>query len=438
MPTGEVLNDVTGVRPLRAYWPWLLVIALLSTLPYWRSLGLPPIEDDYLQIWLGQIYGAPSQWGALLADPLYRCRATSIVLTRLTEELFGNTQFVFNLQSVILHAINAVLVAALGRWRVIGYKISIPAAFFWGLSERHHEAVIWYSALPEQLVFTFVLLATICWLEWWESGSKRAYAGACLAYGLALASKESGVVFCGLALLPLLADWRPWRRMAWAVAPFGAAAAGYFLLNYLAKANHLHWNDGTFRLGWHFIPVMLNSTVRVFWIWGLAGFVLLYFLRERVSRGVLLMGLAWILICLLPYAFIEYMPRVPSRHVYLAMAGRALILAVALQAVSQYRRWAAIGAFAFLLSNTGYVTLYKHGQFVARAQVMEDFLEKARQTPAEAYAVECFPRAPELAPLALQQRLGVDPKKVSARRDGDCTELTVKPADPTRPAVVLH
>lgn len=420
------MNVVTGIREVRHAWAWLAAIALLATVPYWRSLSLPPIEDDYIQVWLGRIYGAPDQWAALLADPLYRCRATSIVLTRLADDYFGNSPWAYDFQSLFFHGVNAILVALLGGWKVIGYRLSIAAAFFWGLSERLHEAVIWYAALPEQLVFFFTLIAFLCWIEWWQEGSKKAYAGAMAAFVLALLSKESAVVFCGLALLPLLAAWRRWREMLLPLAPFVVISAVYFALNVFAKSEHLHWNDGTFRLGWHFIPVILNSSARIFWIWGGLALIVLAFARKQVNWVVVGIAAAWMLITLLPYSFVGYMPRVPSRHVYFAMVGRALILAMALMVVWHYRRVTAMLAILFLIWNTAYVSVYKQGQFEARANVTEKLVEEASKLKGAAFEVECFPHAPELAEFALSQRLGVDLQKVKARRDGNCQAMTIR------------
>jgi len=53
----------------------------LSMLAYSRSVQLPFIADDYAQIQLARDDGPASGWGALAADALYRCRATSLVLT---------------------------------------------------------------------------------------------------------------------------------------------------------------------------------------------------------------------------------------------------------------------------------------------------------------------------------------------------------------------
>jgi hypothetical protein len=53
-------------------------------------------------------------------DPLYRCRATSLVITYWTERLFGLNALAFNASSLLLHILNTWLVLALGRWKVVG------------------------------------------------------------------------------------------------------------------------------------------------------------------------------------------------------------------------------------------------------------------------------------------------------------------------------
>jgi hypothetical protein len=281
--------------------------------------------------------------------------------------------------------------------------------------------------LPEQLVFSFTVVSFLAWVEWWQTGKRWAYAAVAVGFILALLSKESAVVFCALALLPLAGEPGQWRRAAIWVAPFVLLSAVYFLLNYWAKANHLHWNDGTFVLGLHFVPVVLNSMARIIWIWGAIGFVFLWWGRKRVSARVLAIGGLWILICLLPYSFVNYMPRVPSRHTYLAMVGLAILLSAALGSFSRQRVLTTVLGIAFLVTNGAYVAIAKHPQFVARAEKTEELIRLAREAPAEGYRVECFPLGPEIAAYALNQRLGVDIQKVSARRDGNCQTLTVTP-----------
>src|SRR6266511_3272483 len=135
-----------------------MVMAGLAFLAYLRALGLPFISDDYVQIHFAREYGPVSGWAALSLDPLYRCRATSLLLTHWTECLFGLNPLAFRLSSLLLHIANCWLVLALGFWKPIGWRLAWFASAFFAINEGHQEAVIWYAALPELLVFFFALL----------------------------------------------------------------------------------------------------------------------------------------------------------------------------------------------------------------------------------------------------------------------------------------
>jgi hypothetical protein len=73
-------------------------------------------------------------------------------VTAATDRFFGLNPVAYNASSVILHAILAVLVLALGRSLGFSPAVSLAAAAFYAVYEGHQEAVIWYAALPEQLL----------------------------------------------------------------------------------------------------------------------------------------------------------------------------------------------------------------------------------------------------------------------------------------------
>lgn len=411
---------------------WTAFICLLCSIPYWRALSLPRISDTYLQIWLGRKYLGISTWPDLAADALYRCRATSIWVTGAMDYLFGSSQLVVHLQSLSVHLLNVALIAALGVYRPLGYRLMIPAALIWGFTERHHEAVMWYAALPEQLVFAFVLLSLQLWLRWWETGERWQYAACLLSFVLALLSKESGVVVCGLMAIPLLFEPERWRRAAVAAAPFLVLSGIYFYLSIAAKQDHLHWNDGTFTLGWHFLPVMGRSVARLLSVFGAAALLWLWWRRREVDGKVLAVSLLWMPVTLAPYSFVAYQPRVPSRHVYLASVGLAMLLSLALVKMPQ-RRLAYGMLAAYLAFNAGYIWFYKHDQFVARAMVTEQVVEDARAL-VERYGerplqVTCFPLGPELASIAVNEHLGLPEEWVAVQYSPNpkCGPVRVEP-----------
>ena len=390
----------------------LLCLSVLALLAYGRALFLPFIADDYVQIQLARTFGPVSGWSDLAKDALYRCRATSLILTYWTDLAFGLDPFVYRLSSLLLHISNAFLVFALGAWRPIGWRISALAACFFAVSQRHSEAVIWYAALPELLVFFFSLASFLCWVHWLQSDTDQAiaYVGSGLFYGLALLSKESAVAVLPLYLLAAVCQKdRPLKRL-WGLAPFVLGAIAYFVLAFAERRTHLHFNDGTFSLDAPFVRVLLRSATSVSRIWGLAGLALIAIAKVREWRLLLAIAGSWIAITLLPYSFLTYMPIVPSRHTYLASVGASLVVAAGLLtlqrvATSRNREWIVpVTAAVMILHQSGYLWTVKHRQYALRAAPTEELIRVGSQGAEKIY-VKCFPYGLEVAELALRLRL---------------------------------
>jgi Dolichyl-phosphate-mannose-protein mannosyltransferase len=246
------------------------LIVLLSIVIYLPFLTLPLLPDDYLQVTLARKYGPISAWGALAEDPLYRSRATSLILTHWTDTAFGFSRLAFGISSILLHAVNTLLVYALGAARRIGWRLSALTGAFFVLQERYHEAVIWYSALPELLVFCFSLLTLLFWIRWLHSPgtSALAWVGALVCFCLALLSKESAVSVVLLMLLFVVSESGSRRRPLRALLPFGLLGAGYVSLVFSGQGqNHNFW-DGTFSLHAAALKALIGSAIRALWIGG--------------------------------------------------------------------------------------------------------------------------------------------------------------------------
>jgi hypothetical protein len=383
-------------------------LAALCVLAYARSLSLPLIADDYVQIQLSRDYGPFEKWSALAADALYRCRATSLVLTYWVERFFGSSAGVLRGTSLILHVINTLLVFGLGVWRPIGWRLSALAAAFFAIYQRHSEAVIWYAAVPELLVFTFVLAGFLVWIVWLQSSKHRwgLYPVALALFLLALLSKESAVVLGPLCALSLVATAeRNWRRWM-AVVPFGALSAAYFGFAWAARANHLHFNDGTFSLQAPFLEVIVRSMGGLLWVWGGLAMVLTLLGLLKVRVKLISLAVVWMVVCLLPYSFLTYMPRVPSRHTYLASLGLSILVGAALLSLRwrsiEWRRAWLVPATAglILIHQCGYIWTVQHHRYQLRAEPTELLLRVARGRSATIYA-SCFPYSPVIADWAL-------------------------------------
>jgi len=391
------------------------VTGLLACIAYLPALGLPFISDDYLQIAHGRKFGPMSGWGNLATDALYRTRATSMPLTYWLEKAAGLSPLAFNVVSLALHVLNTWLVLALGIWKPIGWRVSTVAAGFFAVYEGHQEAVVWFAAVPELLVFFFGLASLVMWLLWLERDCRgwvlpSAAGGAFL---LALLSKESGVVMPAVFLVTAALHMERWRRIAAATLPMLAVSALYTAASFAGKAEHQHFHDGTFSVTAPVWVTLANSIGRMFWFWGLLSLVAIAGLRPARWKLLVPASAVWVVITFLPYSFIAYMPRVPSRHTYLASAGLALIAGLAFMAVAERRRWGITAALSagLVLHNVGYLWTKKQRQYLARAEPTEE-LVRAGRSHNGAIVVRCFPYSQEIALRTLEVGANRDPETV--------------------------
>jgi hypothetical protein len=278
---------------------------------------------------------------------------------------------------------------------------------------------MWYAALPELMVFFFVLLSLLCWVRWLQSprGSEAAYICTMAAYIVALFSKESAVAVPPLLLLAGLIDGKRLRVLVPRVLPFALCAILYFGLIFAARKTHLHFNDaGTFSLGAPFPAVLIRSGMHTTdGCMGLDGGGRIVVLETPATGSHSAVRGLVVGVTLLPYSFLTYMPRVPSRHTYLGSVGVAVLVSVWLIELHariphsyRTRAMAAISVL-FIAHQCGYLWIRKQQQFAVRAEPMEKLVRLASESKSP-IRVKCFPYGREIAELALRVR-GADSKR---------------------------
>jgi hypothetical protein len=187
-----------------------------------------------------------------------------------------------------------------------------------------------------------------------------------------------------------------------ALAAPAILAAAWAVSIYLTRDSSFRFQDGSFSLHapfWRTLPV--NFT-RLFWFWGMLGLAMAW----RRYRPVVWRGALWAAIALLPYCFLTYMPRVPSRQLYLPSAGVALIVGAGMMELEKRKRSAAAAVFAVMLvHNIGYLWIKKRAQFLQRAEPTEQLIALGKKTPGPIY-VQCFPRTGLIAQEALHLGAG--------------------------------
>ena len=186
-----------------------MTLARLGTLAgfvlvaYAPALTQPLLEDDYPNIEIAQHYGGISGWRQMIADPVFRVRSTTQVFMYSINRLFGMHAPAYYAGTILLQVLNTWLLYAMGAWAVLGYRVTFWAAAFFAVYEGHQEAVMWLSGSTEPLMLFFGLASFVCWVRFLNKRGAGWYAAAIVLFCLALASKESAVVWAALMLPPV-------------------------------------------------------------------------------------------------------------------------------------------------------------------------------------------------------------------------------------------
>jgi len=357
-------------------------------------LSIPLIADDYPLMAQSLTYGAPSGLPVLLQDATFRLRSTTYWALFGLWHAGGITPWVHHSASLFLHIVNSWLVFAV----VLAWRRSATAAawagFFFAIHEGHQEAVMWFAAISELLMFLFGMSALWCWMRGREWISV-------LLFALSLLSKESAVIF--LPLFFLVTERSRWKRLLPHVALVGLAVASVAQ----SRVNSFRFNDGSFSLHAPFWITWPRSTARLLWIWGWIAGAYLLWKRDRKWSIPVLQSLAWIVIAFIPYIFLTYMTQIPSRQTYLASAGLAMLVGYAASGLRDRRIVAAVVAL-LLIHNAGYLWTKKRAQFLERSAPTTELIAFARRTSARIW-VRCFPLPPIDAEGAVYLGVGRSP-----------------------------
>jgi hypothetical protein len=374
----------------------LLLLGLLAVLAYAPSLTIPLIEDDYPNL----AQTTHSAFSEPISDPIFRVRATSYWTMWLLWRSAHLSPLPYHLVSLLLHIANVWLLytvcLAWPRMRAAAFW----AAGFFAIAEGHQEAVMWFSAINELWLFLFGMAALWCFLK------GRTLLGVPL-FALALLSKESAAAM--LLLFLLTAPFAELRRTLARIAPYALLAAIAVASIYATRAYSFRFKDGSFSLHAPFWITWPHSYFRELWIWGLVALAAVIAARNIELRKGTVVALAWIGLALVPYSFLTYSTEIPSRQTYIASAGLAMLVGLALSYWWEHmpaRRVLLGAAIALILAhNIGYLWLRKREQFLARAEPTEQLIALARTTPGPIW-VRCFPRVDFIAQEALHLAAG--------------------------------
>ena len=280
---------------------------------------------------------------------------------------------------------------------------------------------MWYSAVMETLLFLFGIGALALFVAWLNGKGWTAYGLALMAFVLALFSKESAYIYAALMVLPVV-EMKGRGKSVYGLVPFLAIAIAYVAWIAAGRAANPRFGDGSFALTAHFPLVLAESLGRLLFVWGLIALAALGIFRARQYIPLIAYSFIWMILGLIPYSFLTYMGRVPSRHTYLASVGLAFIVAAALVCVWERlggRMVLAVGA-VILMVNVTILWKKKAEQYRVRALPTDILINAVRHADGPVH-IRCYPYIPLVAESAAREFGGMvvfepDPAQKSSGR----------------------
>lgn len=215
----------------------LMVLMVLAFLPY-----LPALQNDFLPAWDDGSYVIQNyrvhhlNWANAVdifrlqpqLGQMPNAQYTPLVDLSYMLELhfFGFSPFFFHLNNLLLHVFNTLLVFFFVRRLTAKTAWAWLTALLFAVHPLHVESVAWVTERKDMLSAFFYLLALVFYLRHLDRASRRDYAAALVAGGLAFLSKPLAVTLPAILLLCALFKGGAWnRKTIGPLLPFFALSA---------------------------------------------------------------------------------------------------------------------------------------------------------------------------------------------------------------------
>lgn len=398
-------------------WKLALLLACLCTITYLPALNNGFISDDYVMLEWAKTWQKDFSFLIKIVPDVFRL--TTYIFLGLMQWMFGYQHEYFYGFSILVHALNCVLLYRLID-RITGTrKVAVLAALFFAVIQSPQEAIMWVAAMACELGALCMLATLLLWL-------RRRFVLSALCYLIGLFSMESTLVT--LLLLPLLEFSTHRKLMFRREYLYLFVPTTLFAIVFLTTiSSNYQVTAGTYRFGAHGLWVLAVSLHRLIFPWLYLAVLLVAASRRRLSFGELKSPLLWMVITLLPFIFVTYMNHVPSRHTYVPAMGLVWALAVQLSSLDRARLRQAF-VVAFIAVNIGYIWLVKDAQFVERAAPTVRLLEWLRRLPPERLTIINVPLNPSwIAKWTTRLVPGWEPEMLLVNEEAeacpDCLQL---------------
>ncbi len=151
-------------------------------------------------------------------------------------QLSGQNAFLYHLDNLVLHTLNALLVGCLLYLLSKRPWVGLLCGLLFAVHPLHTEAVEWVSARKDVLSTFFFLLSLIGYLYWRGRGGAKTYWLSVAAFALGLMAK---VMVITLPVILLLLDWHEGRKWDWRMlkekTPYIAVAVAFGIIGLFGK-----------------------------------------------------------------------------------------------------------------------------------------------------------------------------------------------------------
>jgi len=397
------------------------VLVAAVVIVYHNALSAYFFDDDFQ--WLvtswsfhpGQLvaFGSMSHFYRPVIDVYFA------VMTRLLE----GSPALFHAASIGLHIATVLVVFALasriygpaeaGAYNSRGRRWSrrslygFVTALFFAVQPSDIDAVAWVGALAETIGALFGCLSLLWFLQWRDTGRSRLRALSIAAFGLALLTHESSVVFFPVLLLT---DWIIWRVdkgvpsvADWRIfGPYVVLIALYLALDLWINSRNYVVSQGYYTFGFHILTNALNYIVGLYvgrrdvlnYVVIVAGVIVLLLRGNARVR----FATCWMVLALAP--FLSFNWGNTSRYLYQPAIGFSLLLAEGVMLLNRprYRPVLAVVVAAIAIRFAVFANSNVR-DFALRTQVYPEYLTKFRQTHGALPSYAVVEPDPEFAKL---------------------------------------
>ena len=367
-----------------------LIVAIAAIAPY-----IPALSYQFLN-WDDNVYVLGNPWirawssenlAHIFTKPYYaNFLPLHLVSYMVDYSLWGLNPYGYHLQSIVLHALNAVLAMLVVKRMLGSSAVAFLAALLFAVHPSHVEAVAWISIRKDLLSTMFALLTLYFYLRASSATPIRwgSYAASVVCFTLGLLSKVSIVT---LPLFLLLIDRfkpegeprNPWIKDLASKIPYALvglwlvwwnslaqtkATATYArdVVSYAIVKGHAVWNYLGLLLGVlrgspdYDVPVLGKDIVTVFV--SIAGLVFLpaaAWVAYRFRNRPAFLGIAWTFVALLPALAFPLVTYMADRYLYAPSLGFCWLVAAGIVTLSgrvpqpRWRTAALVGISLMLL-----------------------------------------------------------------------------------------